>query len=83
MGDTEGHHLASILKQVLELGGWRVDGVNQAVFSGPIRGVHLEVPVDGPALQALLNWLGSAALKPEGILIPNTPSVSLVVGGNL
>lgn len=83
MGDTEGHHLASILKQVLELGGWRVDGVNQAIFSGPIRGIQLEVPEARPALQVLLRWLGSAGLNAQGTLIPNASSVRFLVGGNV
>ncbi len=83
MGDTEGHQLASVLKQVLKLGGWQVDGVNQAIFSGPVRNIQMEVPEAKPALQALLNWFGSAGLKPQSVLIPGSPSVKLIVGGNV
>lgn len=37
LGDTEGFALASQLKDVFEQAGWKVNGVNQGVFSVPIK----------------------------------------------
>ena len=37
LGDTEGFSLASQLKDVFEQAGWKVNGVNQAVFTVPIK----------------------------------------------
>lgn len=83
MGDTEGYQLASGLKQVLELGGWHINGVNQAVFSGPLKGLLVETPAVRPSLELLLNWLGAAGLKPQGSLNASAQTVRLIVGANL
>jgi len=83
MGDTEGYQLASILKQVLELAGWTINGVNQCVYSVPVRGVIVETNAARPSLQVLANWLGGAELKPIGNLNPNATQVTVVVGANL
>lgn len=37
LGDTEGFTLASQIKSVFEAAGWKVNGVNQAVFTTPIK----------------------------------------------
>lgn len=37
LGDTEGFSLASELKGVFEQAGWKVNGVNQAVFTAPVK----------------------------------------------
>lgn len=37
LGDTEGFSLASQIKEVFEQAGWKVNGVNQAVFSVPVK----------------------------------------------
>jgi hypothetical protein len=37
LGDTEGLSLASQLKDVFEQAGWKVNGVNQAVFTAPVK----------------------------------------------
>lgn len=37
LGDTEGFSLASQIKEVFEQAGWKVDGVNQAIFTVPVK----------------------------------------------
>ena len=37
LGDTEGFSLASQIKDVFEQAGWKVNGVNQAVFTAPVK----------------------------------------------
>lgn len=37
LGDTEGFALASQIKRVFDEAGWKVNGVNQAVFTAPIK----------------------------------------------
>jgi hypothetical protein len=37
LGDTEGFALASQIKSMFEAAGWKVNGVNQAVFTAPIK----------------------------------------------
>jgi hypothetical protein len=37
LGDTEGFALASQLKEVFQQAGWKVNGVNQSVFTTPIK----------------------------------------------
>ena len=37
LGDTEGFALASQLKDIFEQAGWKVNGVNQGVFTVPIK----------------------------------------------
>jgi hypothetical protein len=83
MGDTEGYQLATALKQVLEHGGWQVNGVNQAIFAGPMTGIFIEVPAVRPSLEILLNWLGATGLKPQGNHNPGVAAVRVVVGANL
>ncbi|MCJ7565662.1 MAG: hypothetical protein MUP52_13880 [Candidatus Aminicenantes bacterium] len=83
LGDPEGYQLASVLKQVLELGGWKVDGVNQAVYTDLPKGVIIETPSVRPSLEILLNWCGAADLKPQGYLNPNANRVRIIVGANL
>lgn len=83
LGDPEGYQLASVLKQVLELGGWKVDGVNQVVYADLPKGVIIETPSVRLGLEILLNWCGAADLKPQGNLNPNANGVRIIVGANL
>lgn len=41
LGDTEGFSLASQLKNIFEQAGWEVHGVNQGVFTNPIKHIVL------------------------------------------
>lgn len=83
LGDPEGYQLASVLKSVLELSGWKVDGVNQAVYTGLPKGVTIETPSVRPSLKILLNWCAAAGLQPQGNLNPNANGVRIVIGANL
>jgi hypothetical protein len=83
MGDTEGYQLATVLKQVFELSGWSVSGVNQVLLSAPLKNVLIETPEVRPALDVLLNWFGDLGLKPQGTHQPGATNVRVVVGGNI
>lgn len=84
MGDTEGYQLATDLKHVLELAGWQVNGVLLQIYTaGPVKGVSIEAPATRPSLELLLKWLASIGLKPQGLLVPNSQAVRLIVGANL
>lgn len=83
MGDTEGYQLATALKEVLELCGWSVNGVNQVLLSAPLKHVFIETPEIRHALEILLNWLGNLGLKPHGVHQPEATSLRVVVGGNI
>jgi hypothetical protein len=47
LGDGEGYIFATEIKKFLESRGYKVGGVNQAVFSGPVSGQIIEQPKDG------------------------------------
>jgi hypothetical protein len=47
LGDGESYVFATEIKSFLESKGYKVDGVNQAVFSGPVKGQILEQPKEG------------------------------------
>ena len=83
MGDTEGYQLATDLKQVLEQCGWQVNGVNQAIFASPMKGLFIEVPAVRPSVEILMNWLNATGLKPQGNHNPDVEAVRVIVGGNL
>ena len=83
MGDTEGYQLAGSLKGLLTAAGWTVDGVNQAVFSGPIKGVQVVTPNVSPSLEKLAAWMQSAGLKVQGIHDPTATTVRIIIGANL
>jgi len=84
MGDQEAFMFAVALKSVLERGGWKVDGVNQAIYTNPIRGLIITVRNE-PAPNAadrLLGQLNATGFTTVGNLNPNQPenSVWLIVG---
>ena len=81
-GDTEAHQLAQSLKQVLELAGWQIKGVDQAAFANAVTGVCLETPTVRPALDVLGRWLAAAGLRPEGLRVKNATTVRLIVEGS-
>lgn len=49
LGDAESFQFASEIMNHLESEGWKVDGINQAVFSKPITGVQVTHESDGGA----------------------------------
>lgn len=46
LGDGEGYSFATEIKIFLESKGYKVNGVNQSVFSGPVNGQNIEQPKD-------------------------------------
>ena len=51
-----------VLKQILTLAGWQVNGVNQAVVAVPVRGIVPEVPAENLAWKTFLSWVESNGL---------------------
>lgn len=49
LGDGEAYDFASKIKIYLENQGYIVDGVNQALYSQPVRGQNIELPKDNDA----------------------------------
>lgn len=43
MGDSEAFQFATQIKEVFETAGWKVDGINQAIYNKPITGVNINV----------------------------------------
>jgi len=80
MNDAESYNLASILDNILKLAGWQSEGVSQAIFSGLPRGVIIETPVEKSSLNILLNWMGITGLNPQGIIVPDSSQIKLIVG---
>ncbi len=44
LGDGEAYNFASQIMNYLKKVGYKVDGVNQALFSGPVSGQNIEKP---------------------------------------
>lgn len=42
LGDTESFSLATQIKSIFEMAGWKVHGVNQSVFTSPVKHLILE-----------------------------------------
>lgn len=81
--DPESFQLASVLKDTLSLAGWNVEGVDQAVFNEPVRGVVVEVQRTTDALMTMLHWVANAGLKPDGVHAPYRDCNRLIVGANV
>lgn len=47
LGDGEAYSFASQIKSYLESQGYKVDGISQAIFSGPVSGQIIEPPKEG------------------------------------
>lgn len=84
MGDNEGFALAEQIKGIFLEAGWNVAGVNQGLFSSPVRGLAMEFAEQPPstlqrALLPLFEDLGypkTANLNPKG----TKHTVRIVVG---
>lgn len=83
MGDSEAAQLGELLKRVLEVAGWQVDGVNLGIFTQLPKGVVIEVPAATEALTLLLNLLTATGLKASGYIARNALKPRLIVGANL
>lgn len=84
MGDGEGHTLANQIKGVFDNAGWKVNGVKQSVFSGPVRGIVIKVGKPPPeALQrAIMPLFDNLGYPREAILDPavGEKQISIIVG---
>ena len=47
LGDGEAYNFATQIKSFLERKGYKVNGVNQAVYSKPVIGQSIDAPKDG------------------------------------
>lgn len=47
MGDQEAFQYASEIKSYLELKGWKISGINQAIYSAPVIGQFMDIKSDG------------------------------------
>lgn len=66
LGDTEAFSLASQIKSVFDEAGWKVNGVNQAVFSVPIKRLMLTFGnIPTPQLQQALAPLFDSLAYPK------------------
>lgn len=54
LGDGEGYNFSTEIKKFLESKGYAVNGVNQAVFSGPVNGQIIEQPKDGSNIYKII-----------------------------
>lgn len=82
LGDTEAFQFATDLKMAVASGGWTANGIAQAVFSGPVQGLVIQVSVKPPPdeAQQLFEALGRAGLRSEGSLDPNSTHTALIIG---
>jgi hypothetical protein len=85
MGDRYAFELAQQLMAAITAGGWKVDGINQAVFDKALQGIVISVGRQPPPAAAndLFQALSRAGLSVTGNLDPNVKdeTVSLWVGG--
>lgn len=77
LGDTEGFSLASQLRSVFDDAGWKVNGVHQAVYSIPIRGIVFTFGEEPPGdLQRVL------VLLFDGLGYPRQAELNKELGKN-
>jgi hypothetical protein len=83
MGDVEGNKYAHELLKVLKSAGWPAEGVNQAVFTGPVEGLHIVVQSQNvPAAARLQHALVSVGIEAPGELRTGMPpdQIDVIVG---
>lgn len=84
MGDGEAHTLADQIKGIFDSAGWQVNGVNQALFSRPVR--RLIIKVDKPPPEALgraiVHLFNDLGYAPKAILDPKMgeKTIKIIVG---
>jgi len=68
MGDQEAFNFASELKDLFQSAGWQVDGVDQAIYTKPIKGLILVLKNEGvkPKAEYLFHILNSAGFHSTG-----------------
>lgn len=84
MGDSEAFQFASQLKEVFAAAGWKVDGINQAVYNSPVRGVKIRVQNEKypSRVNQIIQAMNVLRLKVEGLLAKEfkVDDVEIVVG---
>lgn len=83
MGDQEAFSFASQLKSIFELSGWTVDGVNQSIYSIPIKGIILTLKNESAKQKAeyIFRLLDSGGFKSRGEMNPQIKfDVGIVIG---
>jgi hypothetical protein len=89
LGDQEGCGFATQLMNALRLAGWKIEGLNQAVYSNPLEGTFVAVapedsasPPDG--VMRIYNTLRSAGIPIQGMRAKDTPTgkFGLLVGAH-
>jgi hypothetical protein len=70
MGDSEALQFASTLKEVFIAAGWNVDGINQAIYTDPVKGLKIRVQSENypPRVNQIVQALNLLELKVEGWL---------------
>jgi hypothetical protein len=84
MGDQEALNFASQLKTLFQESGWTVDGVNQAVYTNPIKGIIITLRDKAlePKAIYVINLLSSVGYKSVGEINPQTKfDIGIVIGG--
>ena len=54
MGDQEAFRFASVIKTFLNDQGYKVNGVNQAIFAEPVRGQKIEPGKDTNSMKIII-----------------------------
>ncbi len=82
MNDHEAFSFASQLKKVFESSGWSVNGVNQAVFSAPIKGIIITMKDKTlePKATFIFQLLQSAGFNSQGEINDKQSDVGLIIG---
>jgi len=83
LGDTEGMALASRLKSLFQSSGWEVDGVNQSVYTQPIKGIIIMLKDENlkHKAESIFQVLAHAKLHSIGEINPNMKfDIGLVIG---
>lgn len=84
MGDPESVQFAMTLREILTLAGWGTEsGINQAVYTGLLKGVILRVSGERPTVQTFGNWLLAAGMRAQGELVGSLAGIEIIVGSNL
>ena len=83
MGDQEAFTFSTQLKALFQSSGWTVDGVNQAMYTAPIKGMILTIKDDSAKQKAeyIFHLLKAIGLNSRGEINPNIKSdIGIVVG---
>lgn len=82
MGDQEAFSFASQLKNLFESSGWKVNGVNQAIYTVPIKGIIIVIKDKSEEQKAnfIFQLLKFAGFHSHGELNDKSTSIGIVIG---